>query len=52
MSKEKQILLHYADGYSQRKNAATLQVSRNTVASVVAASQRAGLEAPQNAAMD
>lgn len=52
MSKEKQILLHYADGYSQRKIAATLQVSRNTIANVVAAAKRAGLEAPQIAMMD
>ena len=45
MSKEKQILLLYADGHSQREIAARLNVSRNTVASVIAAAKRAGLDA-------
>ena len=45
MSKEKQILLLYADGHSQREIAARLHVSRNTVASVIAAAKRAGLDA-------
>ena len=43
MSKEKHILLLYAENYSQRTIAATLKVSRNTVASVIAAAKRAGL---------
>lgn len=47
MSKEKQILLLYAEGYSQRTIAARLKASRNTVASVIAAAKRAGLQASQ-----
>lgn len=35
MSKEKQILQMFQDGYSQRRIASTLRVSRNTVAKVV-----------------
>ncbi|MBE5862409.1 MAG: IS21 family transposase [Lachnospiraceae bacterium] len=52
MSKEKQILLLYAENYSQRTIAATLKVSRNTVASVIAAAKRAGLQASQIAGME
>ena len=37
MSKEKQILQMLQDGYSQRRIASTLCVSRNTVAKVVKA---------------
>lgn len=37
MSKEKQILQMLQDGYSQRRIASTLRVSRNTVAKVVKA---------------
>ena len=37
MSKEKQILHMLLDGYSQRRIASTLCVSRNTVAKVVKA---------------
>lgn len=40
MSKTKQILQFLADGNSQRRIATTLAVSRNTVASVVAATKR------------
>lgn len=47
MSKEKQILLLYAEGKSQRMIATMLRVSRNTVATVIAAAKRAGLEAAQ-----
>ena len=35
MSKEKQILQMFQDGYSRRRIASTLRVSRNTVAKVV-----------------
>ena len=35
MSKEKQILQMLQDGYSQRRIASTLRISRNTVAKVV-----------------
>lgn len=41
MSKEKQILQYWGQGYSQRWTAKTLGVSRNTVASVIAAAKRA-----------
>ena len=40
MSKEKQILQLLADGYSQRRTADTLGVSRNTVSSVITAAKR------------
>ena len=40
MSKEKQILQLLADGYSQRRTADTLWVSRNTVFSVITAAKR------------
>lgn len=52
MSKEKQILELYADAVSQRRIAATLKVSRNTIASVIAAAKRANLTAAQIRAMD
>ena len=40
MSKEKQILQCYASGFSQRRTADTLGVSRNTVSAVIAAAKR------------
>lgn len=46
MSKTKQILQLLADGNSQRRIATTLAVSRNTVASVVAAAKRSGKTYP------
>lgn len=52
MSKEKQILLLYAEGYSQRTIAIRLKASRNTVASMIAAAKRAGLQASQIAGME
>ena len=43
MSKEKQILQMLQNGYSQRRIASTLRVSRNTVARVVKAASDHGL---------
>ncbi len=43
MSKEKQILQCWGDGWSQRKTATTLGVSRNTVKACVAAAIREGI---------
>lgn len=47
MSKTKQILQFLADGYSQRRIATTLAVSRNTVASVLSAVKRSGKSYPE-----
>lgn len=47
MSKEQQILHHLAEGKSQRMIAGTLGVSRNTVASVLAAVKRSGRSFPE-----
>ena len=52
MSKEKQILLLYAEEKSQRRIADTLRVSRNTVAAVIAAAKRAGISASDASSMD
>ena len=48
MSKEKQILQCWGEGYSQRQTAAVLGVSRNTVKACVAAAIREGIT-PQSA---
>lgn len=52
MSKEKQILQYWGDGRSQRKTAASLGVSRNTVSSVIAAATREGITPQAAASMD
>ena len=52
MSKEKQILLLYAEGKSQRRIADTLRVSRNTVAAVIAAAKRVEISANEASFMD
>jgi transposase len=52
MSKEKQILHLYADHYSQRRIADTVHVSRNTVASVIAAAVRENLSAADAEKLD
>ena len=52
MSKEKQILQCWGNGYSQRQTAASLGVSRNTVSAVIAAAKRQGITAEAAAAMD
>lgn len=44
MSKDKEILVHLARGESQRHIAGALHVSRNTVAKIVAAAKRLGLQ--------
>ena len=52
MSKEHQILHHLSEGNSQRMIAGTLSVSRNTVASVLAAAKRSGKTFPELLQMD
>ena len=52
MSKTNQILQLLADGNSQRRIAAALSVSRNTVSSVLAAVKRSGKTYPELLAMD
>lgn len=52
MSKEKQILLLHASGFSQRNIAAMLKVSRNTTSAVIAAATRARLQAHQISALE
>ncbi len=52
MSKTNQILQLLADGNSQRRIAAALSVSRNTVSSVLAAVRRSGKTYPELLAMD
>lgn len=47
MSKEKQILQRLSDGDSQRRIASSLGVSRNTVASILAAVKRSGKNYPE-----
>ena len=47
MSKEKEILQLLSNGDSQRRIASTLCVSRNTVASIVAAARRSGKAYPE-----
>ena len=52
MSKEQQILHHLSEGKSQRMIAGTLRVSRNSVASVLAAAKRSGKNFPELLQMD
>lgn len=52
MSKEKQILQCCASGFSQRRTADTLGVSRNTVSAVVAAAKRQHISAQAAELMD
>ena len=52
MSKEKQILLCCASGFSQRRTTDTLDVSRNTVSAVVAAAKRQHISAQAAELMD
>ena len=52
MSKEKQILLCCASGFSQRRTADTLGVSRNTVSAAVAAAKRQHISAQAAELMD
>ena len=52
MSKEKQILQCCASGFSQRRTADTLGVSRNTVSTVIAAAKRQHISAQAAELMD
>ena len=52
MSKEKQILQCCASGFSQRRTAGTLGVSRNTVSAVIAAAKRQHISAQAAELMD
>ena len=52
MSKEKQILQLLSNGYSGRKIAGTLGVSRNTVSTVLAAARHSGRSFPDLLSMD
>ena len=52
MSKEKEILQLLSNGDSGRKIASTLGVSRNTIASVLAAAKRTGKGFPELLQLD